>query len=69
MKQSDTSLRNFEIVYEDENGKDISKIFSVDEEVIDYIKFIEELLEESRKKQLMYRTFYCQHFANMTHQN
>ena len=69
MKQSDTSLRNFEIVYEDENGKDISKIFSVDEEVIDYIKFIEELLEESREKQLTYRTFYCQHFANMTHQN
>lgn len=69
MKQSDTSLRDFEIVYGDENGQDISKVFSVDEEVLDYIEFIEELLEESLEKQLIYRTFFCQHFANMTHAN
>lgn len=69
MNQSDTSLIDLEIVYEDENGKDFIKTFSVHEEVIDYIEFIEELLEESREKQLTYRTFYCQHFANMTHQN
>lgn len=69
MKQSDTSLRDLEIVYEDENGKDFTKTFSVHEEVIDYIEFLEELMQEARADSEVYRLFYCQHFANMTYAN
>ena len=69
MEQSTTSLRDLEITYEDENGNDFSKTFPVHEEVIDYIEFLEELTQDAHMELEIYRTFYCQHFANMTHAN
>ena len=69
MSQNISPLVDFQITFEDGDGVEYTKIFSLEEGVIDYIRFLENECSELEDAHAFYKLFYQQHFTQMVELN